>query len=139
VELTRDIAEKFNHTYSETFKIPEPYILKEGSRIMSLQDPLKKMSKSDENINGTLFIDDSPSVIKKKISSAVTDSDSRICASAGKPGITNLLNIYSAILGCGLEKAQEEFSSHSGYATFKANVADRVIGLLALSRIDTKK
>ncbi|MDR1458445.1 MAG: tryptophan--tRNA ligase [Puniceicoccales bacterium] len=130
VELTRDIAQRFNHSYSETFKIPEPYILKEGSRVMSLQDPSKKMSKSDENANGTIFIDDTPSVIKKKIASAVTDSDSKIYASDKKPGITNLLNIYSAIDGCSLEQAEDKFSSHSGYATFKTSVADSILGLL---------
>jgi tryptophanyl-tRNA synthetase len=130
MEITRDIAEKFNYTYSETFKIPEPYILKEGSRVMSLQDPSKKMSKSDENQNGTLFIDDAPLVIKKKIASAVTDSDSKIYASDEKPGITNLLNIYSAINGCELKQAEDRFSSHSGYATFKANLTDSVLGLL---------
>ncbi|MDR2735861.1 MAG: tryptophan--tRNA ligase [Puniceicoccales bacterium] len=130
VELTRDIAEKFNHTYSETFRLPEPYILKEGSRVMSLQDPSKKMSKSDENANGTLFIDDSQAVIKKKIASAVTDSDSKIYAAYEKPGITNLLNIYSAINGCSLEQAEDKFSSHSSYASFKASVADSVLGLL---------
>ncbi|MDR0351749.1 MAG: tryptophan--tRNA ligase [Puniceicoccales bacterium] len=130
MELTRDIAEKFNHTYSETFKIPESYILKEGSRVMSLQDPSKKMSKSDSNQNGTIFINDEPAVIKKKIISAVTDSDNKIYVSNEKPGITNLLNIYSAANGCSIEQSQDKFSSHVGYATFKANVADSVIELL---------
>ena len=94
LELCRDLAQRFNHTYSETFTIPEGFIPKAGARIMSLQDPSRKMSKSDENQSSTLYILDEPAQLKKKIMSAVTDSGNEIVARDDKPGVTNLLQIY---------------------------------------------
>ena len=97
LELCRDLARRFNNAYSETFKIPEPYIGKTGARIMSLADPTRKMSKSDKVTAGTIYILDDPKVIRKKIMSSVTDSGSETTASPDKPGIANLINIYRAI------------------------------------------
>ena len=110
IELTRDLAQKFNSTYSETFKMPEPYIPASGARIMSLQNPESKMSKSDPNQNGTLYITDKPEILRKKIMSAVTDSDGEIKYDPdAKPGISNLINIASALSG----KTQGELPSGS--------------------------
>lgn len=94
VEITRDIAVRFNNRYGETFRVPQALIQKQGAKIMSLQDPLKKMSKSDENLNASVFLSDDKDTIIRKFKRAVTDSDSRIVASAEKPGVTNLLAIY---------------------------------------------
>ena len=99
LELTRDLAQKFNHTYSDTFVIPEPYIATTGARIMSLQNPEAKMSKSDPNAAATLFITDSADDIRRKIGSAVTDSGAEVRAAADKPGVTNLLQILAACSG----------------------------------------
>lgn len=99
LELCRNLAERFNHTYSDTFTIPAPYIPPTGARIMSLQHPERKMSKSDSNQSGTLYLLDEPKVLRKKIMSAVTDSDSLIQAREDKPGVSNLLNILSALSG----------------------------------------
>ena len=130
VELARDIAIKFNSTFSPTFTIPEPFIKKEGSRIMSLKDPTHKMSKSDKDVNATIFITDEPNIIRKKIASAVTDSESKIEADAARPGITNLLNIYCAATGTNIANATEKFKTYQGYAPFKQELADCVITLL---------
>ncbi len=130
LELTRDIATKFNETYSETFKVPEVDIPKSGARIMSLQNPEAKMSKSDANQNGTLYITDDEKTIRKKIGSAVTDSGSEIRAGEDKPGITNLLNILSAASGKPVDTLEGEFAGKS-YADFKAAVADAVVAMLA--------
>lgn len=129
LELTRDLAERFNSTYSETFTVPEPRIPRTGARIMSLADPTRKMSKSDTNQQGTLYITDSPDVLRKKIMSAVTDSGSEVVASPDKPGITNLLNIMSVATGREVADLEREFAS-ANYATFKAAVADAVIAML---------
>lgn len=128
-ELCRDIAQKFNHNYSETFKVPEVYIPKTGARIMSLQDPENKMSKSDDNLNGTLFLLDPPDQLRKKIMSAVTDSGSEILAREDKPGMTNLLNILSSITNTSIAELENRFSG-KGYAEFKDAVADAVIALV---------
>lgn len=130
MELARDLAQKFNTTYSPTFKLPEPLIAATGARIRSLQAPEKKMSKSDSQHNGVVFLVDAPEVIRKKLLSAVTDSGSEIRASEDKPGITNLLNIFSAASGRTVSELEAEYSSSSGYAAFKAAVADAVIALL---------
>jgi len=130
LELTRDLAQKFNHTYARIFKIPEPCIGHVGARIMSLQNPVEKMSKSDPGAAATLFISDEASVIRKKILSAVTDSQNRIAIDPQRPGILNLLNIYAAVTRTSLEAAAEHFQSHQGYAAFKNEVADGVIALL---------
>jgi tryptophanyl-tRNA synthetase len=129
LELCRDLAQRFNHNYSETFTIPEPFIPKSGARIMSLQDAERKMSKSDENQNATLYILDEPKVLQKKIMSAVTDSGSEIKAAEDKPGVSNLLQIYAA--SSGREIAEIEASlAGQGYGALKKEVADAVIAML---------
>lgn len=129
VELCRDLAIKFNNTYSETFKVPEVYIPKTGARVKSLQDPDKKMSKSDPNQSGCVYLLDSPSVVRKKIRSAVTDSGSEIRAGDDKPGITNLLTILSASTGKSIEELEAEFAGKQ-YGEFKSAVADAVVAVL---------
>jgi tryptophanyl-tRNA synthetase len=129
LELARDLAEKFNHRYSDTFKVPEPFISKVGSRIMSLQDPTAKMSKSDPNHAATVFITDRPEDIRKKIMSAVTDSSAEVRAGADKAGVTNLLSIMSACTGRSVATLEAEFAG-KGYGDFKKAVADAVIAML---------
>lgn len=129
LELTRDLAEKFNHRYSETFVIPEVKVPKEGARIMSLQDPEKKMSKSDSNQQGTIYLWDEPKVIRKKIVTAVTDSGNEIVAREDKPGITNLLMIMSAVTNKEIKALEKEFEGR-GYGEFKAAVAESVVEML---------
>lgn len=129
LELCRDLAQRFNHNYSETFTIPQAFIPKAGARIMSLQDPARKMSKSDDNQSATLFILDDPSVLKKKIMSAVTDSGSEIVAADDKPGVSNLLQIYSAMSGRAISDIEESLKGE-GYGTLKKEVADAVISVL---------
>lgn len=129
LELCRDLAQRFNHTYSETFTIPEPFIPEAGARIMSLQDPERKMSKSDENGSATLFILDEPSQLKKKIMSAVTDSESEIVAREDKPGVSNLLQIYSTMSGRSVAAIEESLKGE-GYGTLKKEVADAVVAQL---------
>ena len=126
VELCRDLAVKFNNTYSETFKVPEVYIPKTGARIKSLQAPDKKMSKSDANQSGCVYLLDPPNAVRKKIRSAVTDSGSDVKAAPDKPGISNLLAIMSAATGRPVEDLEKEFAG-SQYGSFKDAVADAVI------------
>ena len=126
VEITRDIAARFNNAYGETFKLPEPYIPKVGGRVMSLTDPEKKMSKSDTNPNSYISILDEPAVITKKFKRAVTDSEGRIAYEQGRPGMNNLLSIYSAMTGKTIEQTVAEFEG-CGYGTLKTAVADAVI------------
>jgi tryptophanyl-tRNA synthetase len=129
VELCRDLAIKFNNTYSETFRVPEVYIPKTGARIKSLQDPAKKMSKSDTNQSGCVYLLDPPKTIRKKIRSAVTDSGSEIRATEDKPGISNLLAILSTATGTPVEELEKQFEG-SQYGAFKDAVADAVIAAL---------
>lgn len=131
LELTRDIATKFNETYSPTFTIPTVDIPKRGARVMSLQDPQSKMSKSDPNQGGTLYLTDPPEVLRKKIQSAVTDSDPERAIRAEKEhsGLPNLLDIFSATTGKEIETLEKEFADAS-YADFKSALADAVIALL---------
>lgn len=129
LELARDLAEKFNHRYSDTFKVPEPFISKVGSRIMSLQDPTAKMSKSDANHAATVFITDRPEEVRKKIMSAVTDSSAEVRSGADKPGVTNLLSIMSACTGRPVAALEAEFAG-KGYGDFKKAVADAVVAML---------
>ena len=129
LELCRDLAQRFNHTYSDTFTVPRAFIPESGSRIMSLQDPTKKMSKSDENQNAALFILDDPKVLRKKIMSAVTDSGSEIRAADDKPGVTNLLQIYSSMTGKKFAEIEASLTGQ-GYGTLKKEVADAVISAL---------
>ncbi|MBQ4517660.1 MAG: tryptophan--tRNA ligase [Clostridia bacterium] len=125
IELTRDVANRFNFHYGETFTVPEPYIGKTGARVMSLQSPENKMSKSDPNPNGYIWLLDPEEVIIKKFKRAVTDSDTEIRAGEDKPGITNLLTIYAAVTGKTVEEAEKEFSGF-GYGNFKQAVGEAV-------------
>ena len=134
LELARDLAEKFNHRYSDTFKVPEPFISKVGSRIMSLQDPTAKMSKSDPNHAATVFITDRPEEVRKKIMSSVTDSSAEVRAGADKPGVTNLLSIMAACTGRPIATLEAEFAG-KGYGDFKKAVADAVIAMLDPVRV----
>lgn len=130
LELSRDIAIRFNNLYGETFVVPEAYIPKAGAKIMSLQEPEKKMSKSDENPNAYIAMLDEPDVIRNKIKRAVTDSDGEIRFSPEeKPGVSNLLSIYAAIEGITPEAAEREFAGQ-GYGSLKTKVADAVIAVL---------
>ena len=127
IEITRDIAIRFNKVHGETFRIPEGYIPKVGARLMSLQDPTQKMSKSDPNPNGYVAIMDDPSVILKKFKRAVTDSDGLIQFDpVNKPGVSNLLAIYTTFTGKTLPEAEAEFEG-KGYGHLKTAVADAVI------------
>lgn len=129
VELARDAAERFNSRFGETFILPEPVIAGSGARVASLADPTKKMSKSDANLNASVFLFDEPEVITKKIMSAVTDSGTEIKAQLGKEGIANLLTIYAEFSGVSIEEAEREFSGKT-YGDFKARVAQVVINKL---------
>lgn len=127
VELARDIAERFNKKYGDTFKLPEAYISDTGTKIMDLQDPYHKMSKSSENEKGIIKLLDDPNIIRKKIMSAVTDSDANIKFDIeNKPGISNLINIYSVITNKDIEDIEKEFKDQ-GYGQFKKAVADVVV------------
>ncbi|MBQ5782703.1 MAG: tryptophan--tRNA ligase [Oscillospiraceae bacterium] len=130
VELARDIAQRFNSNYSETFVLPEPMIPKTGARVMSLQEPTKKMSKSDENGKSTVFMTDTADVIVKKFKSAVTDSDGVVRYDVeNKPGISNLMGIYSVLTGKSYEEIEKEFDGQ-GYGSFKTAVAESVVDSL---------
>ncbi len=127
LELSRDIAIRFNNIYGDVFKVPEPYISQVGSKIMGLADPTKKMSKSDtDNENNTIFLLDDPKRIASKIKRAVTDSDNEIRYTAEKPGIKNLIDIYMTITGKSVAEAEKEFSG-MGYGTFKEIIAEAVV------------
>jgi tryptophanyl-tRNA synthetase len=126
LELARDIAGRFNRIYGDTFTVPEPYIPKMGAKIMSLQDPTKKMSKSDENAKAFIAVTDEPDQIMKKIKSAVTDSDMRIIRGEGKEGIENLMSMMSAITKKDFETIENEYIGKN-YGIFKNDVAECVI------------
>lgn len=127
LELTRDVANRFNNLYGNTFRIPEPYIPKaeQGARIMSLQDPTKKMSKSDPNPKAFISILDKPETIVKKFRSAVTDSETEVCYREGKDGINNLMGIYSVVTGKSMDEITREFAG-KGYGDFKTAVGEAV-------------
>lgn len=129
LEITRDIAERFNGIYGNVFTVPEPYIPALGARVMSLQNPLSKMSKSDPNPKGTVYLTDEPSVIMKKFKSAVTDSEMSVHYAPGKDGINNLMNIYSAVTGDSLETIEHDFAG-KGYGDFKKAVGEAVVAEL---------
>lgn len=129
VELARNIAERFNGVYSPTFTVPEPIIPKHGARVMSLQDPTKKMSKSDGTGNGIVLVTDTPDEIMRKFKRAVTDSESQVRFAPEKPGVNNLMEIYSAITGKSMEEIEREFDG-KGYGEFKPAVAEAVIETL---------
>lgn len=126
LEITRDIAERFNGAYSPTFTVPKPYIGKMGAKVMSLQEPTKKMSKSDPNPKASVFLLDTPDVIRKKFKSAVTDSEAVVRYAEGKDGINNLMGIYSCCTGKSFEEIEKEFEG-KGYGDFKSAVAEAVI------------
>jgi len=129
LELSRDLAERFNRDFGETFKVPEPYIPKAGASIKSLQDPAKKMSKSDENLNGSIFLLDDADTITRKIKRAVTDSGTEITFDESRPAITNLLTIYQLVT----DKTSDECVAHfegKGYGQFKAELAEAVVEFL---------
>lgn len=125
LELARDIAERFNGLYGEVFRIPEPYIGKKGAKILSLQEPEKKMSKSDANQKAFISLTDPTDVMVKKIKSAVTDSEARVYYSENKPGVSNLMTIYSCCTGKDFAAIEAEFEGR-GYGDFKAAVAEAV-------------
>ncbi|WP_221563825.1 tryptophan--tRNA ligase [Alkalihalobacillus sp. TS-13] len=130
LELTRDLAERFNKQYNEIFTIPEVHIPKVGARIMDLGDPTKKMSKSDENSSGFISMLDDEKTIRKKIKRATTDSDATVkYDKENKPGVANLLTIYSLCSGKSIEQLEAEYEG-KGYGDFKEGVAEAVIGQL---------
>jgi tryptophanyl-tRNA synthetase len=130
LELARDIANRFNNKYGETFVIPEPKLAKVGTKIMSLSDPTKKMSKSDENEKGCIYLLDDISVIRKKIMSSVTDSEAIVKYDVeNKPGISNLLTIYSSLKGISIDDAVNEFANNN-YGEFKKAVANQVVSTI---------
>ncbi|MDE6723278.1 MAG: tryptophan--tRNA ligase, partial [Eubacterium sp.] len=126
VEICRDIANRFNGVYGNVFTVPEPVIQKNGARVMSLADPTRKMSKSDPNPKGTVYLTDEPNVIMKKFKSAVTDSEMSVRYAEGKDGINNLMTIYSAVTGDSFEKIEADFSG-KGYGDFKTAVGEAVV------------
>ncbi len=138
LEIARDIAARFNHNYGEVFKLPEPYIPKAGARIMSLQDPSKKMSKSDENPNAYVAILDDKDTVIRKFRRAVTDSDNIIRVSEGKPGVSNLIGIYSCVTGKTAQEIEKEFEG-KGYGDFKLAVGEAVAAELAPVRESYEK
>lgn len=129
LELTRDLAQRFNHIYGNVFTVPEAYIGKVGAKIMSLQDPAKKMSKSDENPNASIFLMDEPDVIMRKCKRAVTDSEAQILYREEQPGVKNLIDIYSACTGKRPEEVVKEFDGR-GYGEFKLAVGEAVVSVL---------
>ena len=129
LEITRDIAIRFNKNYGDTFTVPEPYIGKAGARVMSLQDPTAKMSKSDPNPNAFISMMDDPAAIVRKIKRAVTDSEGVIAADPERAGVYNLLSIYAACTGGTVEEAAAAFAGQN-YGTLKASVADAVVAVL---------
>ena len=138
-ELTRDIANRFNNLYGETFKVPEPYIPKVGARIMSLGNTTSKMSKSDPT--GCVFLMDSPEEIARKFKRAITDSDTERCVRydpENKPGVANLMNIYASVTGKSFDEIESEFAG-KGYGVFKPAVGDAVIETLRPIREEAER
>ncbi len=129
LELTRDVAERFNRDYGETFRVPDPFIPKVGAKIMALDDPSKKMSKSDENVNGRVSLLDDPETVRRKFKRAVTDSGTDVRFDATRPAVTNLLTIFQLMTG----KTPEEIEAHfagKGYAQLKSDLAETTIEFL---------
>ncbi len=138
-ELTRDIAVRFNNLYGETFKVPEPYIPKVGARIMSLSNPASKMSKSDPQ--GCVFLMDKPEELARKFKRAVTDSDTERCVRfdpENKPGVANLMQIYSSVTGRSFDEIETEFDG-KGYGVFKPAVGEAVIETLRPIREEAER
>ncbi len=129
VEIARDIANRFNGIYSPTFKLPEPYIPAIGAKIMSLAEPEKKMSKSDPNANANILVMDKPEDIMRKFKRAVTDSQGEVRRGADKPGINNLITIYSVATGLTPEQVEAQFAG-KGYGDFKTSCGEAVVEML---------
>ncbi|MBQ5399257.1 MAG: tryptophan--tRNA ligase [Ruminococcus sp.] len=138
LELTRDIANRFNGLYPNVFKIPEAYVPKTGARVMSLQDPTRKMSKSDENVNGCVHLLDDADTIMRKFKRAVTDSEAKVRYAEGKDGINNLIDIYSTITGLSREQIESDFDG-KGYGDFKAAVGEAVVEQLKPIRAEYER
>ena len=138
VELTRDVAQRFNSRYSDTFVVPEAMLNKAGQSIKSLQDPSSKMSKSDENDNAIISLTDDADTIRRKLRRAVTDSDTCVRHGADKPAISNLLNIYSLCSGQSIADAEKAFEG-KGYGVFKDAVADAVISVISPIQAEQKR
>src|SRR3954468_24091904 len=130
IELTRDVGARFNARYGETFVLPEPDIKPAGARVMSLDDPTRKMSKSDANPNAAIALSDSPDVIRRKFRRAVTDSGSEVVSGPDKPALTNLLTIYSLLSDEPIAAVEERYVG-KGYGAFKDDLADIVVATLA--------
>ena len=129
LELTRDIAQRFNAIYGDVFTVPEPYLGKTGAKVMSLQEPTKKMSKSDENPNASIYLMDDKDTIIRKFKRAVTDSEACVRYSENQPGIMNLIDIYSACTGKSVADIEKEFDG-KGYGDFKLAVGESVADIL---------
>jgi tryptophanyl-tRNA synthetase len=129
VELTRDIAIRFNNAFGKAFVVPEPIIREGGARVMSLDDPAKKMSKSAGSDNSYIAVMDAPDVVRRKIRRAVTDSGTQVRGGPGKPALTNLLDIYAALTGESIAAIEARYEG-KGYADFKADLAEVVVEAL---------
>ncbi|NNE65627.1 MAG: tryptophan--tRNA ligase [Pyrinomonadaceae bacterium] len=129
LELTRDLAERFNRDYGETFILPEPFIRKDGAKILSLKDPSKKMSKSDPNLNATIFLQDDADTIMRKVKKAVTDSGTTIEFDESRPAINNLLTIYKLLTGKTSEECVSDFEGQ-GYGQFKPALGEVIVEFL---------
>jgi tryptophanyl-tRNA synthetase len=139
LELTRDLAQRFNHRFGPTFVVPGPYIVKGVAKIADLQDPTVKMSKSSSSPQGIVDVLEDPASIRKKIARAVTDVGAEVRADdEAKPGVTNLLRIYAALTGASLADLEQRYAG-SGYGAFKKDLADVVVGALAPVRERTEK
>lgn len=138
LELTRDLAIRFNNRYGETFKVPEAYIGEKAARVMSLADPEKKMSKSDANLNAFISMDDDKDTIIRKFKRAVTDSDNKIKYAEDKPGISNLLTIYCAFTDKTTEEGEKEFDG-KGYGDFKLKVGEAVAETVEPIRLEKNR
>lgn len=135
LELARNIAQRFNQRYGDFFTLPEPYIIDVGAKVMSLQDPTKKMSKSDENPNACILILDDKDTIIRKFKRAVTDSEAEVCYREGKDGVNNLMSIYSCVTGKNFDEIESEFKG-KGYGDFKVAVGEAVADNLAPVRTE---
>lgn len=138
LELARNIVQRFNGIYGDVFTMPEGYVTKSTAKVMSLQDPAKKMSKSDENPNASVWVLDDRDTIIRKFKRAVTDSETEVCAREGKDGIINLMSIYGAVTGKSNEEIETEFKG-KGYGEFKLAVGEAVADNLAPMQAEYKR
>ncbi len=129
LELTRDVAERFNRDFGETFKVPDAFIPKVGAKIMALDDPSKKMSKSDENANGRISLMDDPDTVRRKFKRAVTDSGTDVRFDVTRPAVTNLLSIFQLLTGQTPEEIEAHFAG-KGYAQLKSDLAEAAVEFL---------